>query len=120
MQKCLPPTNEIAVVCKADSSTVPVKARQASGEKEVDTMQLEQTIQQPRNHENIDLSFNQETSIDGAFDFSSLRKEKAGQHMPSTREWLFHEVRQWYLHQMQVTTENDTSAAPASVLHIPF
>ena len=127
--KCLPPTltdskpcNENAVVCKADSSTIPVKARQASSGKEVDTMQPQQTIQQLRNHENIDLPYNQETSIDGAFDFSSLRKEKAGQHMPSTREWLFREVRQWYLHQMQVTTENenDTSAAPASDLHIPF
>ena len=58
-------------------------------------------------------------SIDGAFDFSSMRKGKAGQHMPSTREWLFHEVRQWYLRQMQIT-ENDTSAAQASDLHIPF
>ena len=61
-------------------------------------------------------------SIDGAFNFAELREEKAGQHMPSTREWLFREVHIWQYAQQPLQGQ----AAPAdaennsNALHTPF
>ena len=61
-------------------------------------------------------------SIDGAFNFAELRKEKAGQHMPSTREWLFREVHLWQYAQQPLQGQAASADAEnnSNALHTPF